>query len=185
MVSPAALTGEAIPFAISDPCCMLETKHTDNPAHRQLASPVELKRLMGMLGEGLAQGGIGVGAGFVYTPGPSQSPPPPPRRRRSLLLPCPSWHSARLDGASGCAIYRALLRHQNHRIVARARIAGADHKETYELIKTVARHGVALFVHIRQRHSEPAGLEDFHEVLPAAGGGATWTPLSIFFTENH
>jgi hypothetical protein len=71
----AALSGVATPFSVAaDPCCMLETKHTDNPAHRQLASPVELKRLMGMLGEGLAQGGIGVGAGFVYTPGPSQSP---------------------------------------------------------------------------------------------------------------
>ena len=68
----------------------------------------ELRRLMAMLGEGLEQGGIGVGAGIVYTP-------------------------------------------------------GADHKETYELIRTVGQHGVCLFVHIRQQHT--VGMEDLHEIL--------------------
>jgi hypothetical protein len=34
---------------------------------------------------------------------------------------------------------------------------GADHKETYELIRTVAQHGVCLFVHIRQQHT--VGME--------------------------
>ncbi len=33
------------------------------------ASPAQLKQLMAMLGEGLNQGGIGIGAGIVYTPG--------------------------------------------------------------------------------------------------------------------
>jgi hypothetical protein len=61
----AALTGEAIPFSITDPCCMLETKQTDNPAHRVKADPAALQRLMDMLGEGLDQGGIGFGAGIV------------------------------------------------------------------------------------------------------------------------
>jgi len=109
----AALTGAAVPFSITDPCCMLETKQTDQPAHRQRADDASRSRLVDMLGEGLEQGGIGIGAGFVYTP-------------------------------------------------------GADHKETYELIRTVGKHGVALFVHIRQLHplhsAGMVGMEDFHEV---------------------
>jgi N-acyl-D-aspartate/D-glutamate deacylase len=113
----AALTGAAIPFSVTDPCCMLETKQTSNPAHRDKADPAALDRLMKMLGDGLDQGGIGFGAGIVYTP-------------------------------------------------------GADHKETYELIRTVAKHGVCLFVHIRQQHS--VGMEDLHEMLVnAAISGAS------------
>lgn len=119
----AALTGSAVPFSINDPCCMLETKQTDQPAHRQRADTADLQQLDEMLHEGLEQGGIGIGAGFVYTP-------------------------------------------------------GADHKETYELIRTVAKHGVCLFVHIRQVHplhgQGMVGMEDLHEILAnAATSGAS------------
>lgn len=114
----AALSGVAIPYSVAnDACCMVETKQMSHPDHKRKATPAELKKLMAMLGEGLDQGGVGIGAGIVYTP-------------------------------------------------------GADHKETYELVKTVAKHGVSLFVHIRGRG--PVGIEDFHEMLAnAATTGAS------------
>jgi hypothetical protein len=94
----AAVTGKAIPLSIAnDPCCMVEAKQfegTEQTGHKETcaphspsglfdtafltrrignvvgsASPAQLKQLMAMLGEGLAQGGIGIGAGIVYTPG--------------------------------------------------------------------------------------------------------------------
>ena len=114
----AAISGVTVPFSVADdPCCMIETKQMSVPAHKEAATPSQLRRLWGMLGDGLDQGGIGIGAGIVYTP-------------------------------------------------------GANHTETYELAKTVAKHSVALFVHIRGRG--PVGLEDFHEMFSnAATAGAS------------
>ena len=48
---------------------MIETKQMSVPAHKEAATPSQLRRLWGMLGDGLDQGGIGIGAGIVYTPG--------------------------------------------------------------------------------------------------------------------
>jgi hypothetical protein len=43
---------------------------TPGAGHEKLAaSPAQLRQVVALLGEGLAQGGIGIGAGIVYTPG--------------------------------------------------------------------------------------------------------------------
>ena len=81
----AVMGGKPIPFSVAnDPCCMVETKQFSQGHEVDVASAAQMKQIVAALGEGLDQGGIGIGATRTACA---------QRRCRGGLLPVPTVYA--------------------------------------------------------------------------------------------